>query len=60
MHFCHEAAFPRTPLGHIHIAMAYNALNMVEIQYVFMEHVNGPEWCMATMFSSNRKHFTSG
>lgn len=42
MHFSHDVNSLRAILCHIHI---HNALNTVEIQYIFMEQVNGPILC---------------
>lgn len=37
IHSCHDGNSPRATLCPIHIYMPHNALNTVEIQYIFME-----------------------
>lgn len=48
MHFCHDVNSLRAALGHVYIYMSPNALNIVEIQYIFMEQGNGSVLCEAT------------
>lgn len=45
MHFCHDVNSLRATLCHTYIYMPHSALNIVEIQYVFMEQVKGPVFC---------------
>lgn len=47
MHFCHDINSLRATLCHIYIHMSHNALNIVKIQYIFMEQVDGPVLCEA-------------
>lgn len=56
--FCYDVSSLRATLCPIHIYMPHNALNTVEIQYIFMDQANGPVLCGANTESGNRKYFT--
>lgn len=60
MHFCHDVNSLRATLCHIYICMTHNALNIVKIQYIFMEQVDGPVLCEATHRVGIEQYFISG
>lgn len=47
VHSCHDVNSVRATSCRVYIYMPHNALNIVEIQYIFMKQVNSPVLCEA-------------